>query len=206
MNIDITTNSGGNPQIGFLGAVSVPSQSGDVGTALVSFGLMSGTPTFASANLTGRAVNNVIYLRDEKSTGTAGGSVSAGSTVTRTLNTEVVDTGNNCSLSSNQFTLSAGTYRIRARGPTYITGRTRLSLYNATAATTLLLGGSSYTAASGDVGGEATLNGRFTVAASQALELRQYFQVASATFGLGVGTGDGNTEVYAEVWLEKEAS
>lgn len=45
--------SGSAAMIGFLGAAEVVSQTGDVGTGLVTFGLMSGTPTFARANLTG---------------------------------------------------------------------------------------------------------------------------------------------------------
>lgn len=44
--------SGTAPKIGFLGATDVVRQTGDVGTAAVTFGLMSGTPTFSAANLT----------------------------------------------------------------------------------------------------------------------------------------------------------
>lgn len=44
--------SGTAPRIGFLGAGVAAAQTGDVGTALVTFGLMSGTPTFAVVNLT----------------------------------------------------------------------------------------------------------------------------------------------------------
>lgn len=44
---------GSAPMIGFLGANAALRQTGDVGTALVTFGLMSGTPTFAAANLSG---------------------------------------------------------------------------------------------------------------------------------------------------------
>ena len=56
-----------------------------------------------------------IKLSDVKSAGTAGGTFTSGSWQTRTLNTEDSDTGGNCSLSSNQFTLDAGTYEINAR-------------------------------------------------------------------------------------------
>lgn len=49
--------NGSAPQIGFLGAAWSPRlASPDVGTALVTFGLASGTPTFAAANLTGWTV------------------------------------------------------------------------------------------------------------------------------------------------------
>lgn len=45
--------SGTAAKIGFLGTAAAVQQTGDVGTALVTFGLMSGTPTFAAANLSG---------------------------------------------------------------------------------------------------------------------------------------------------------
>jgi hypothetical protein len=45
--------SGSAAMIGVLGATPAIQQTGDAGTALVTFGWMSGTPTFAGANLTG---------------------------------------------------------------------------------------------------------------------------------------------------------
>ena len=45
--------SGTASMIGFLGTAAAIVQTGDAGTALVTFGLMSGTPTFAAANITG---------------------------------------------------------------------------------------------------------------------------------------------------------
>lgn len=45
--------SGTAAMIGFLGASAAVQQTGDAGTALVTFGLMSGTPTFAAANISG---------------------------------------------------------------------------------------------------------------------------------------------------------
>lgn len=54
---DTTTGTkfgtGSTQKIGFEGATPVVQQTGDVGTAAVTFGLMSGTPTFGAANLTG---------------------------------------------------------------------------------------------------------------------------------------------------------
>jgi hypothetical protein len=44
--------------ISFFTAATVPQQTGDAGTALVTFGLMTGTPTFDYANLTGLAFDD----------------------------------------------------------------------------------------------------------------------------------------------------
>jgi hypothetical protein len=47
-------SSGSAAKIGFLGTAAAAVQTGDVGTALVTFGLMSGTPTFSAANISGQ--------------------------------------------------------------------------------------------------------------------------------------------------------
>ena len=51
--LSISTDGSGNGTISVLGANPAAQQTGDAGTALVTFGWMSGTPTFACANLTG---------------------------------------------------------------------------------------------------------------------------------------------------------
>lgn len=53
-------SSGAAAMIGFLGASAALRQTGDVGTALVTFGLMSGTPTFAAANLSGTVTKSQV--------------------------------------------------------------------------------------------------------------------------------------------------
>lgn len=208
VNIDITTNGSGNPQIGFLGAVSAIRQTGDVGNAMTTFGLMSGTPTFESANLTGRATVNYVHLRDEKSSGTAGGGFTNGAWRTRTLNTETTDTGNVCTLSSNQFTLTAGTYHIHAKAPGFYVGQHRARLQNITDGTTVIEGGNQYNdyTANAPVATDATLTGRFTIASSKAFELQHRCGVTAATNGFGYPCSFGTNEVYAEVWLTKEAT
>ncbi len=45
--------SGSAAMLGVLGATAVIRQTGDAGSAMVAFGFMSGTPTFAAANLSG---------------------------------------------------------------------------------------------------------------------------------------------------------
>lgn len=55
--------------IGFLGAAAVVAQTGDAGTALVAFGLMSGTPTFAAANITGTGGLFATIVGNDRKTG-----------------------------------------------------------------------------------------------------------------------------------------
>lgn len=58
--------------IGFLGATAVVRQTGDAGTALVTLGLMSGTPTFAAANLSGTALpSGLVATQSDQETATS---------------------------------------------------------------------------------------------------------------------------------------
>lgn len=201
------TNSSGSSAIGFLGAAPAVRQPGDVGTALVILGLMRGTPTFASANLTGRATNDYIMLRDEKSANTAGGTSTAGSWQTRTLNTEVSDTGNHCTLSGNQFTLLAGTYRIRASVPGYLINSHVARLQNITDGTTTIVGTAEQTnAATNNSTTRSFVEGRFTIGSTKTFEIQHRCGGTYATFGFGVPVNFSVTEVYTTVELEREAS
>lgn len=150
-----------------------------------------------------------VLLRDEQTSGTDGGTATSGSFATRTLNTEVSDTDGVCSLSSNQITLAAGIYECTISAPTWRTSRHQIRLQNVTDATTVLVGTSEYSG-NQDAGGvfgpmtRSVVMGRFTVAASKALEVQHRVEVTKATNGLGVATGWG-TEVYAVAEFRKVA-
>ncbi len=146
-----------------------------------------------------------ILLQDQQTVGTTGGTPSAGSYNTRVLNTEVTDTNNDCSLSSNQFTLSAGTYEVLASAPAYRSSRHKVRLRNVTAGSTLVVGSNEYTVAGSDSPATRSfLYGRFTVAGSQALELQHYFESASGgANGLGPAANATEVEVFAIVELRR---
>ena len=103
-----------------------------------------GTPLAISVSPTdlesGQYGGDYIKLSDTKTAGTDGGTFTSGAWYTRTLNTEDVDTGNHCSLTSNQFTLDAGTYRIKARSAAYDVNAHIAKLYNITDAADEIIG------------------------------------------------------------------
>ncbi len=202
------SGSGAGAKYSVLGATpAVRQASPDAGTALVTFGFASGTPTFASANLTGTTTNQFIVVQDQKASGTAGGTSTAGAWTTHTLNTEVVDTGGNCSLSSNQITLTAGTYRARISACGVASDQLVVRLRNVTDGTTLVVGDNSYNSSASPYATTSSRGvNRFTVAASKALELQYYITTARATTGLGFAASSGEVEIYATVELEKEAT
>lgn len=162
----------------------------------------------AAANGTGGGggdfleTNEVIHVRDEKATGTHGGSSSAGDNI-RTLNTVVTNTIADASLASNQVTLPAGTYLIDAWGIAMRSNQTRAFLYNITDVAVELLGSVEYSGQSDTTALPALVRGQFTITAEKDFELRQYFNNATATIGLGNRSNDGRTEIYSDVYIRK---
>jgi len=146
-----------------------------------------------------------ILLQDRKFNGTNAGASSSATWHTRVLNQEVRDQGGHCSLSSNRFTLAAGTYIIKASAPCYIGNNHALRLRDVTGTpTTILNGTAEYANSTHAVANRSFLNGVFTIAAGQALELQHYITTAAA-LGLGPACNNTEVEVYAEVELWKIA-
>src|SRR3990167_8235197 len=133
-------------------------------------------------------VMDYVCIIDRKAQNTSGGTFTSGAWRTRDLNTEIADAQGLATVAANQVTLAAGTYRVAASAPGYRVATHMTRLQNATAATTLLMGSSQYIAAVTLAVSRSVLAGRFTVAASQALELQHYCGTTEATDGFGQAT------------------
>jgi hypothetical protein len=145
----------------------------------------------------------LVILRDEKAQNTAGGTFTSGADQTRVLKVEHSDASGICSLSGNQFTLSAGTYEITVRAPAVTVNYHYLILYNVTDTAVIETGNASF--ARPDPNGDSSdawLFHKFTIGASKALEIRHRCTTTAATFGFGLA-GNHATEVYTEVVLRK---
>ncbi|MGD9879043.1 MAG: hypothetical protein AB7E70_20900 [Hyphomicrobiaceae bacterium] len=140
-------------------------------------------------------------LEDQKSDGTNGGTATSGSWQTAALNTEVADPDGIVSISSNQFTLAAGDYMIRAWKMFRNTADVRLRIQNITDTATALLGSSQSVPATNT---PAVVAGHVSIAGSKAFELQYQVRASASTTGLG---GHDNmtlgVEVYAQVEIEK---
>lgn len=147
-----------------------------------------------------------LLYADLRSSGTDGGTPTAGAWATRTINTEVIDTHNLGTLSSNQMTLLAGTYRFRAWGVLAACGKGACRLFNVTsgAAVTGQIIESVYSFSPSYMSIKAECLGRFTIASSAAFSLQYWVEAANANNGLGVAKGFGDNEYYAavEFWRE----
>ena len=168
------------------------------------------TAAFWNANVRDNLVTtynygNVAYFRDEKPSGTAGGDFNTGAWRTRVLNTTVVNTISGCVLSSNQVTLTAGTYWIQAEAPALNVTEHRVLFYNVTDSSNAVLGtsGAYLAAVTVNAGGVARLEGPITIAGTKVFELRHRCSTTRATNGLGIPNGYGEVEVYANLWIWK---
>ena len=144
-----------------------------------------------------------VKVSDVKAAGTAGGTFTQDAWRTRVLNTEDNDADGICTLASNQITLNAGTYECRITAPGYTVNRHKLKLRNVTGSTDLIIGTSGFIASASSYAQTiSTIVGRFTVAASQALEVQHYCNTTKTENGFGVESNFGVSEVYtvAEFW------
>jgi hypothetical protein len=88
----------------------------------------------------GGAFSSYAILEDQKGLGVNGGTFTSGSWVTRDLNTEVADPDGIVTISSNEFTLGAGTYLIEWSAPAYRVEGHQSRLYDVTGASDIAYG------------------------------------------------------------------
>lgn len=144
-----------------------------------------------------------ILLRDEKAQNTAGGTFTSGSWQVRDI-AEISDTSGLCSVSSNQITLAAGTYRMQISCPAYSVNNHQCRLYNVTDASVIAYGAIAYSQQTlNTCTTTSNLSYKFTIASTKVLEIQHRCQATQATDGLGTLCNFG-TEVYtvAEFWKE----
>ena len=145
-----------------------------------------------------------IYIRDQKASGTAAQNGSGTTWNKRNLNTIVADTVGIAALSSDQFVLPAGTYRLSAHAPTYRQNQHQLRLRNVTDGVTVANGGSFYSDSGTVTGSDATLRGRFTIATSKTFELQHWIATVAGGAAMGNQVTSGEIEIYAEIEFWKE--
>lgn len=144
----------------------------------------------------------IAIIEDQKTQNTGAGTFTSGADQIRTLNTLVYNRDSLVTLSSNQFTLPAGSWEIEWTAPAFATDKHQSMLYDVTGAA-VLKRGSSQDANTGDTNEQEVNNstGVFVVtpSASNAYEIRHRCQTTGA-FGIVANLG---TEVYTRVVIRK---
>ena len=145
-------------------------------------------------------------LEDQKSSGTTGGTNTEDTWATRDLNTEVADPDGIVSISSNDFTLQAGSYLIKWTSSFYRVGEIKTRLLDVTNSAARGAGSSAYTNTSGNDQVESTGSARVTPSGATAYRIQYYNSDVKSSNGLGVEASSGEVEVYTRVEIYKEAS
>jgi hypothetical protein len=141
----------------------------------------------------------LLYI-DQKTAGTNGGTFTSGAWRTRDLNTEVVDTGGNGSVSSNQVTLAAGTYDVIGSAPAFNLSYHAARLYDITNSAVLLDGTGEFTQGGASVSTRSWVIGRIVLSGSTVIELQHYSAGTQGTNGFGVSANSGGISVAHEVY------
>tara|TARA_R110000868_G_scaffold113599_1_gene304716 strand:- start:80 stop:604 length:525 start_codon:yes stop_codon:yes gene_type:complete len=162
--------------------------------------------TAASLNNNFSAVSpQFATFNETQANGTDGGASIATTWTTRVLNTTILNGISGASLATNQVTLPAGTYVATVMSPFRNTNLTKVRLYNVTDASITAIGQNTNMDSSGAVGGVATLQAQFTIAASKAFAVQYYCQTATASFGLGRAVSASTSEIYTSIQIQKIA-
>ena len=158
-----------------------------------------------SDKITGSTFVSYALLADRHS-GTAGdrGTFTAGAWQTREINTEVVDTDNIVTLSSNQFTLQAGTYQIKFGACAYKVNRHITRLRQISPAATIASSSAQYSWASDSNLQWSRGFARLTISQATAYEIQHYCQTTQSDNGFGFQM-TYSTSDYVQVEIYKEA-
>ena len=181
--------------------LTLPSADGTSGQVLQTNG--SGVLSFSSSG--GKFESALLHVRDEKASGSGGGTLTLGAWRTRTLNTVMTNEISGASLTSNQIILPSGTYYIHASSPSAYVNETKAKLRNITDSTDVLIGQSLYSDnASAVIFTPSMVIGRFTIASQKTFEL-QHRSAATYGSGFGLASSFSVAEVYADVQIWKVA-
>ncbi len=196
VSIDAPASTTGGADITF----NLPVADGSSGQALTTNA--SGQLAFATAGL----FSSYAIICDSKSSGTDGGGGSTSTWNVRDLNTEIADPDGIVSISSNKFTLGAGSYLIKWSAPAHQVSRNQSRLYDVTN-TAAISYSQSMRAHSSDTTSTNSLGfGRVTPSGSTEYRIEHNFESGgSAGNELGQGNSFSGSQIYTIVEIYKEA-
>ena len=190
----VTTNLSATG-ISTISGLTYPSSDGSSGQYLQTNG---------SGALSWQTVDSVSVARitDSKNSGTNGGTFTSGAWRTRDLNTIEDDPDSIVTLSSNQFTLGAGTYLIQWSAPVYRVNSHKTQLYDVTGATDLGKGSSEYSNNGDSVQTISVGSDVVTLTANNTFEIQHQCQTTVSGDGFGVAASFA-AEKYTRVTIFK---
>ena len=164
----------------------------------------------SGANLTSLPASGLFssyaLIEDQKGAGANGGTFTSGAWRTRDLNTEIFDPDSIVSISSNQFTLQAGSYFLRGSAPAYRVDQHFAKLQNITDATLTITGSVSMGSSSFASTTVSLLAGRFTISAAKVFEIQHRCITTHSSHGFGINHNIGGfNSIYTLIEIFKES-
>jgi len=156
---------------------------GASGQVLTSNGSAS-APTWQTLS-SASAFTSYAIIEDQKGTGVDGGTFTSGSWQIRDLNTEVADPDGIVTLSSNEFTLGAGTYLIEWEAPAMRVNYHSTKLYDVTGASDAAYGTGEYSDNNVFVSNKSLGAHRVTLASSNTYRIEHRCNSTRADNGFG---------------------
>jgi hypothetical protein len=166
------------------------------------------TTAFVAAAVAAQVLirGSIAVIADVKAYNEHGGTFTQDVWQTRDLNTELNDPENIVTITSNQFTLQAGTYLIEWTAPAFSVDRHSSRLRNITDSTVDAEGTSEYTYYTDGVVTSTTGAGMVTLTSAKVFEIQHHCDTTNSSNGFGVYGGiSGQNSVYTLVKIHKIA-
>ena len=180
----------------------LPTGNGTSGQYLQTNG--SGTLSWQTVTTPTVAFESYAIICDQKAQNTPGGGFTTGGWRTRDLNTEIFDPDGIVSISSNQFTLSAGNYYIEWSCPAHGVNQHQSRLQDITGAATIQAGTSEYVASAYGAQNRSFGFSRVSITSNNVYEIQHQCLSNKTSNGFGVPS-NFTVEVYTIVKIFREA-
>ena len=153
-----------------------------------------------TGTITGTAYTKLFHIQHQEASSANGGASSSDTFNDTVLNATIINEITGASLSSNNFTLPAGTFVIYAQRRSFKANRNFLALYSVTNSGLAKIGQSNYGGNGGQTETTATLYEKITLGASHTYKLQHYTETARSNDGLVVASNK-TTNAHADVLI-----
>ncbi|HXH76326.1 MAG TPA: hypothetical protein VNJ08_15250 [Bacteriovoracaceae bacterium] len=150
-----------------------------------------------------RGLSEIAYLRDQRSSGTHGGTCSAGVWSQRALNVLGGDVSF-IGLAGNRFQLQAGTYFIEIQAPGYANGVHQAKLKVIETNEDVMFGSTMISHPTSGSVTQSVISGEIIVSAVSTFEIQHRCSNEKLNIGFGQGANFGSPEVYTQVKITKK--
>ena len=173
----------------------------------------SGNATFpANVTCSGTATGfgggkfaSYAIICDQKGSGVDSGTFTSGDWRHRDLNTEIADSDGIVSISSNLFTLQAGTYLILASAGGHKVGRHQIRLYNNTDSAVAAYGSSEYANSTHHMTSRSFLQTRIVISGAKAFKIEHRGEDTRSNDGFGESNDWSSSNQFTQIEIYKES-